>query len=237
MSSAGPDAPEGRDGRHARWDEHREQRRRHILDAAIDVVEAAPIGAELTLADVAERAGLVRTVVQRHFGSKVGLLRAVQADVLRQAFGLISGPLGDVRTIGELVEQLVGETVVWVRDHLELHNLVEREVGDGGPSELALIINEYADFLAGINQAVAAGFGITLDERQLEEVRLLFTGIIAQVRATVTHWSQQDLRGIPADELTTLLSSWIVAQMSDHAASYGVDLEPTTPLTGLLSQA
>lgn len=224
-----------RDGRHARWDEHREQRRRLIIDAAVDVVSSAPIGAELALADVAERAGLVRTVVQRHFGSRVGLLRALQAAVLRDAFTLISGPLDDVRTIGDLTARLVGETVAWVRDHLELHHLVEREVGDGAPSELSLIIDEYAGFLASLNQAIALGFGVTLDERQVEEARLLFIGIIGQVRATVAHWARRDLGTVPADELTRLLTRWIVAQVIDHTSSYGISIEADSTLEGLLA--
>ncbi|MCL2543721.1 MAG: TetR/AcrR family transcriptional regulator [Nocardioidaceae bacterium] len=226
---------EGRDGRHARWDDHREQRRRHILDAAIEVVETAPVGAELTLADVADRAGLVRTVVQRHFGGTTGLVRAVQADVLRQAFARISGPLDDVRTLGELVERLVGQTVVWVRDHPALHNLVERDAGDGEPSELATIIGEYADFLANLTQLIATGFGVVLDERRLEEIRLLCIGIIAHVRAAVAHWARQDGRMISADELTDLLAGWTLVQVVAHSASYGVEMEASTSLDGLLA--
>ena len=125
-------APTGdRDGRHSRWNRHREERRRHILDAAIAVVEEAPAGAELRLQDVSERSGLVRTVVQRHFGGQVGLLRAVQADVLEQAFALITEPLELSASLHEIAASMVGTTIEWVDGHPALHALVEREVGDG----------------------------------------------------------------------------------------------------------
>jgi AcrR family transcriptional regulator len=107
VAEAGLASEDQRDGRHARWDHHREQRRRLILDAAIAVVEEAPQGAELRLQDVATRAGLVRTVVQRHFGGQVGLLRAVQADVLDQAFALIAEPLDPTRSLHEVAAQMV----------------------------------------------------------------------------------------------------------------------------------
>ncbi|GAB2973773.1 TetR/AcrR family transcriptional regulator [Nocardioides montaniterrae] len=224
-----------RDGRHARWDDHREERRRHILDAAISCVEESPLGADLTLADVAARAGLARTVLQRHFGGRDGLLRAVQADILRQAFALISGPLDDVESFGALVDRLVGQTVEWVSEHLHLHNVVEREVGDGGPSELSVITGEYAGFLAELNSAIAAGFGVTLAQRRLDEAQLLFIGIIGQVRATVAHWASQDHATVPAADLCELLSGWIVAQVVNHSASYGITIERGSTLEGLLA--
>src|SRR5581483_12479641 len=106
-----------RDGRNARWDDHREQRRRHIVDAAIDLVEELPIGAELTLQDVADRSGLVRTVVQRHFGGRIGLVRAVQAAVVARAFTQIAAAAENLSTYRALSQDLVAATVSWVGGH------------------------------------------------------------------------------------------------------------------------
>ncbi|GAB4013940.1 TetR/AcrR family transcriptional regulator [Nocardioides ultimimeridianus] len=221
---------EGRDGRHARWEQHRGERRRHILDAAVAVVAEAPPGAELTLQDVAERAGLVRTVVQRHFGGRDGLLRAVQADVLETAFARILGPVDGAATLADLVSALVGETVVWVRDNPALHVLVEREVGDGGPSELSLAIAEYAEWLARLNEGIALGFGVALDDHQLARLRLLFAGVIGQVRAVVADWAQHQPQHLSDTEVREVLTDLITAQISTHAATYGVHLEGGTPL-------
>lgn len=226
-----------RDGRNLRWEVHREQRRRHIIDAAIEVVEAAPQGAEMTLQDVAERASLVRTVVQRHFGGRDGLLRAVQADVLDQAFSLIRGPIGETATFREVISGWVGETVTWVRDHPNLHVLVEREVGDGDPSELSKAIDSYADFLVGAQGVVIAALGLELDDRKLEETRLLFTGVIGQVRATVGHWAQRNPQVVSADELRDLLTNWIEAQLTSHVTTMGVEISPTAAWGALINDA
>ena len=56
---------------------------------------------------------------------------------------VLSKDLYDAATLGDLVSALVGETVAWVRDHPELHVLVEREVDDGLPSELSRAISAY----------------------------------------------------------------------------------------------
>lgn len=188
----------------------------------------------MTLQDVAEKAGLVRTVVQRHFGGRNGLLRAVQADVLREAFSLISGPIGASVTFRELISHLVGETVRWVRDHPNLHVLVEREVGDGGLSELSKAIDSYVEFLTEVETAFLAPYGVELDGRALDEVKLLYTGVIGQVRATVSHWARRQSRAVSADELRDLLTDWIETQIVRHAETMGVTFTPTTTIGGLV---
>jgi len=221
---------EQRDGRHSRWDDHRGQRRRLILDAAVAVVEEAPQGAELRLQDVSTRAGLVRTVVQRHFGGQVGLLRAVQADVLEQAFALITEPLDLTASLHDVAAQMVGTTIEWVDGHPCLHALVEREVGDGEPSELSRAIASYAGFLSGLVQQIAELAGLEPTTLQVEEMRLLSVGIIGQVRVAVTGWREGEYREVSAAHLQELLATWITAQIALQAERLGLRLDPEKPL-------
>lgn len=221
-----------RDGRNARWDDHREQRRRHIVDAAIALVEELPIGAELTLQDVADRAGLVRTVVQRHFGGRIGLVRAVQADIVAQAFAQIAGAADNLTTYRALSHDVVAATVSWVGGHPNLHVLIEKELGDGEPSELSRAITDFAEQLTGLNTLIARGFGLILDQRQIAETRLLYIGLIGQVRATTSHWVLHDQELVSADAVISLLSNWILKQTLDLAARYGLEIEPDEPFAG-----
>jgi AcrR family transcriptional regulator len=223
-----------RDGRNARWDDHREQRRRHIVDAAVELVEELPMGAELTLQDVADKAGLVRTVVQRHFGGRLGLVRAVQADVVARAFTQIAAAAENLSTYRALSYDLVAATVSWVGGHPKLHVLVEKELGDGEPSELSRTITEFAEQLTALNALIASGFGLILDERQIAETRLLYIGLIGQVRATTTHWVLHDQDLVSAEALTSLLSNWILKQTLDLAARYGLEIDADEPFAGLV---
>lgn len=223
-----------RDGRHARWDDHREQRRRLIIDAAIEVVEESPPGTGLRLQDVAARVGLVRTVVQRHFGGQIGLLREAQVEVLRRAFGHIAVPLGAEDSLSTFLGRVVGATIEWVDGNLALHALIEQEVGDGEPSELARVLAAYADHLAGIAAEAARVGGVELEPRQVDELRLMFLGVVAQVRGTVTAWSLDRPRKLDADRLCELVSSWITSQVGGQLAAYGVPLDMKAPL-GLLT--
>lgn len=230
MPPAASSAHRIRDGRNARWDEHREQRRRLILDAAIAVVSEAPPGAELRLHDVSARAGLVRTVVQRHFGGRLQLTRAVQADVLDQAFALITQPVDLTQTLYDVAHSLVGETVRWVVGNPSLHALVERELGDGQQSELNRATTTYSDFLVQIVAGVAAGRDMQLDAGQLVATRLLFVGIAAHVRAVVAYWAGEAEHTLDADALDRLLTDTIVAMVTHFAATIGLELDPDQPL-------
>ena len=69
-------------GRAARWKAHNAERRKRIVTAAIRVIEAAAPDAELSVQKVADKAGLVRTVIYRHFDGKPELVRAVQAHIV-----------------------------------------------------------------------------------------------------------------------------------------------------------
>ena len=77
-----PTSPPRPDGRQARWDRHNQERRQRILDAAIAVVESGEPGAEVHVQQIAEQAGLSRTVVYRHFADRSDLDRAVQTAIV-----------------------------------------------------------------------------------------------------------------------------------------------------------
>lgn len=223
-----------RDGRSARWDGHREQRRRHILDAAAEVVEGLSPGAELMLQDVADRAGVVHTVVRRHFGSRLDLVRAVQADVLEQAFALVSTPLDPMASLYDGVLAYVHQVVDWVDSHQSLHALVERELGDGRQSELNRAIGIHTDRLVEFTTQITDLLGVESTDLHRAEWRLLFAGVIGQVRATVSFWVTQQPRALSADHVATHLARTISRQVLDAVAVLGPQIDPYRPL---ISQA
>ncbi|GAA1974344.1 TetR/AcrR family transcriptional regulator [Terrabacter lapilli] len=68
-----------RDGRDARWEQHREERREALVDATIRAIRKH--GAGVGMDDIAAEAGTSKTVVYRHFEDKAGLYRAVAARI------------------------------------------------------------------------------------------------------------------------------------------------------------
>ncbi len=106
-----------RDGRQARWERHNRERRRHVLEAAVVVLESEPPGTEVHVQQIAERAGINRTVVYRHFTDRADLDRAVRAHILD---GLAAELLPHITldgTVREIIRRVVSTYVDWVVAH------------------------------------------------------------------------------------------------------------------------
>lgn len=55
----------GSSSSNARWDKHNSERRTKILDAAVELIEESAAGVEVSVKEIADRAGLARSVVYR----------------------------------------------------------------------------------------------------------------------------------------------------------------------------
>ncbi|WP_426995788.1 TetR/AcrR family transcriptional regulator [Pseudarthrobacter sp. N5] len=80
---SGPfDGPAAVDGRAARWQSHREERRHDLIKSARRAVHA--LGSDASMEDIAAAAGTSKSVFYRYFGDKAGLQQAVGDVVLSQ---------------------------------------------------------------------------------------------------------------------------------------------------------
>jgi AcrR family transcriptional regulator len=81
-----------RDGRDARWERHREERRTALVDATIRAIRKH--GASVGMDDIAAEAGTSKTVIYRHFDDKAGLYRAVAARIDQRVVGNVGAAMG-----------------------------------------------------------------------------------------------------------------------------------------------
>lgn len=221
------------DGRQLRWENHNEERRLQVLQAAVDLLEEQPPGTELHVQQIAERAGLVRTVVYRLFKSRADLNRAVQLHIVGMVRDVLNATLELNGSVDEITRGIVGSYVEWVGAHPQLHDMAERELGDGLPGELERAIDEVSTDLTVLLAAATSMFGTDLDEDQTAMLELLVVGLIGQVRGSVNQWVRRPHQTLSARALTAQLSRWIWFQIDGQARELGVVIDPTVPFDQL----
>ncbi|MCK6090327.1 TetR/AcrR family transcriptional regulator [Micrococcus endophyticus] len=95
-----------RDGRSARWDRHRAERRLELVRAARAAVHA--LGAHASMDEIASHAGTSKTVFYRYFGDREGLRLAVAervtAHMERRLLEAVDGPSSGADALHRMVE-------------------------------------------------------------------------------------------------------------------------------------
>ena len=190
------------DGRQARWARHNEERRAQIVAAALELIGESEPGTEVHVQQIAERAGVNRTVVYRHFAERADLDIAIQQAIVAMLWGELLPSVVLEGTIPEIIDRIVGTYVEWAAAHRSLHYVVDRNNGTG-------VLEEAIDDLAGdIGQVIAfilvgLGSDVTLDADELDA---LAHGVIGAVFGAVRRWLNRPNRVLSPQRLRTMMS-------------------------------
>ncbi|WP_435741569.1 TetR/AcrR family transcriptional regulator [Nocardioides sp. SYSU DS0663] len=223
------------DGRQARWDRHNQERRQKILDAAIAVIEAGEPGAELHVQQIADRAGLSRTVVYRHFADRGDLDRAVQAEILDGLWAELLPSVTLDGTIPQIVERIVATYVGWAVAHPALHRIAE----DGDDSHGALqqgLAHIAAQVCELITTAVEI-LDLEISDEERAAIDPLVFGLVGAVFGAVRRWMARPERVPAAPKLVELVTRSVWFILEGHGRALGVELDPEQPVEELLASA
>ncbi|HEY8302902.1 MAG TPA: TetR family transcriptional regulator, partial [Jatrophihabitans sp.] len=114
--------PRPRDGRSTRWDPHRRERRVAIITAAIEAIEQ--FGPDVLTAQIAEKAGVPRTHVYRHFEGKQALDLAVSRHAARQIGESIRAGLAQAGSARTIIGSAIDGHLEWVEAHPNLYRFL-----------------------------------------------------------------------------------------------------------------
>lgn len=218
---------EVRDGRSTRWDPHRRERRLLIINAAIEAIEE--YGPQALTGQIAERAGVPRTHVYRHFDGKQALDLAVARHVANQIGEQIRGGLAKGGSARQIIGAAITEHLGWVQAHPNLYRFLAGHAyavnATGSPTvddAKAAFAAELSTLLAGYMQA------FKLDSTPAERV---IVGIVGMVDATAAWWLDHD--HVAFDELTEQLTDQVWLVIDNTTRRLGLVLDPDSPLPPL----
>lgn len=179
-----------RDGRDSRWEAHRAQRRRQLVEAALRAIRQH--GAGVGMDEIAAEARTSKTVLYRHLGDRTGLYRAVVAAVDET----VLADLAQARDSGQDVVSRIGAMVrsylLLVERDPEIYRFVMTrplETPEGDPedpvhqitdrigAQLADVLREHLEATASVTD---------LDAERIAPV--WGHGIVGLVRSTADRW-------------------------------------------------
>ncbi|MEW1953466.1 TetR/AcrR family transcriptional regulator [Terrabacter sp. NPDC080008] len=225
-----------RDGRDARWEQHREQRREALVDATIRAIRKH--GAGVGMDDIAAEAGTSKTVVYRHFDDKAGLYRAVAARIdarvvrnVGAALARANGPSGAAPAgARELVASTVEAYLSLVESDTEVYRfvvtrpLVDRPLADDPVDETVV---QVADQLTGLLLD-----SLTAPGTDPSRARTWAIALVGAVRAVADDWLATPVpdrlpRAVVVESLTELAWHGLAPALASPTPTESTPIEST----------
>lgn len=220
------------DGRRARWQQHNDERRQRIIDAAIVLFEEE--GPNVTLQAVGERAGLSRSVVYRHFADRRELDIAAQAQILQGLWALLVPQLKLAGSIRETVERGVRVYVGWAVQHPHLHEVADADTYADGKGALQQGIDMISARIVELLVTGVEVLGLEVGDDDRAAADPLVYGLVGMIFGAVRRWVHLGEYHPSGEVMAKIISDSVIALLDSRMAAFGIELDPDAPLDSLL---
>ncbi|SHG06644.1 transcriptional regulator, TetR family [Jatrophihabitans endophyticus] len=207
------------DGRRLRWTEHRAQRRAAFVAAGAAAVDRHGPGASAE--QIADEAGVSRTVLYRYFRDREDLRQAIAELVVKDVLDAVLPKLqlSTETTPRQIIGAAIGTIIGWLDEHPNLYHFL-RLRRDGG---LESVENTLADNVASLLKIIMVFFGIEGDEADPGAY-----GIVGFVESAGGWWLQH--RSIPREKFTAIVCNGVWHLLEGTAREHGLHVEYDAPL-------
>ncbi|MFD4180524.1 TetR/AcrR family transcriptional regulator [Rhodococcus sp. NPDC058514] len=217
------------DGRATRWDDHKAERRDRILEAAMDAINEG--GSDVGVQQIAERAGVPRSVVYRIFKDRGDLDEQLRARILERLMEHVTPGLTPAGTIEEAITSAVDNYLRWIVEAPRLHQFL----GTGSPSHRTTgsrvvtgTKTAIAVQLTGLLESVLRSLG-----KDSDLAESLAFGLIGLVDVSVNRWLSNPQSALTVEQLADFLSVSIWQVLDGNLKKIGVTIGPSTRLSDL----
>ncbi|WP_374101108.1 TetR/AcrR family transcriptional regulator [Antrihabitans sp. YC2-6] len=230
-----PTADEPVSGHMARWERHNSTRQRHIVEAAVELIEESEPGADIPVQRIAKRAGLAKSVVYRQFTDKDDLDRRIRSFLLDQLTEILDAALNiSDGTLEEILVRTIRSVADWATDHARLHEFMRRGPTDYDDAGIDAITSLKARISQRSHEII---FSIAqLLDADAQPFEHLPFAVVTMVEGTLSHWARdpsptQDRAQVVQDLATY---AWFV--LDGAARSAGLVVDPKVPLVTVIDQ-
>jgi AcrR family transcriptional regulator len=194
-----------RDRRDSRWDEHRAQRRRELVDATLAAV--GKHGARVGMDEIAAEAGTSKTVVYRHFADRSELHVAVCNRVAEQLLPKLRAAMQSSDQPRQMLAAAIDTYLAFLEADPELYRfVVQGQHGHFGPDRDGDPIGNLTQ-LVGDQAATLLADALRAAGRDPVAAQPWGHGVVGLIRSAADWWLQADrpmLRSELAAHLTDL---------------------------------
>ncbi|MET9490590.1 TetR/AcrR family transcriptional regulator [Nocardia sp. NPDC006630] len=218
-----------------RWGDHNAERRRVIMDALIELIEECEPGTDIPLQAIADRAGVKRSVIYRHFIDRKDLDARTREYAVESHADEVMPTLDPEDTLRETIFRSIDVYVTLVAATPRLHEWIERGPGSNEPNGQAIVTGTkaaVAERIASLFETAAAVLGQTDPG-----IGVAAFSIVSMVDGAVTRWLHTRPEGWGAADMSRMLTESIVFLVDGHARARGLQVDPDIPVGELLSRA
>lgn len=203
-----------------------------MLDAALLAIDRE--GSSVGVQQIAEHAGLPRSVVYRLFQERGDLDEQVRAHIVDSLMARLNPVLIPEGTAAQSIDRAVSTYVKWITEHPNQHQFLGTgsksrpsrgsKVVTGTKTAIALYISDvFSLVLRAFNQDTALAESVSF-------------GLVGLVDASVNRWLSNRRRPLTADQLATFLSRSIWLVLDGNLRDLGVEFDADAPLGELAGQ-
>ena len=207
------------DGRAARWHGQHERRRAEFVDAAL--AEIADRGPEVSTERIAQRAGVARTRLYKHFDGAADLQAAISGKVVE----LLSAELEPVwkprGSPQRMITVALEAHVRWLTEHTHLYRYLLRHSPGGSGGGLTDIKTALGQRLTGYLREVGLAAG---------PAEIAAFGVVGHVESATARWLDSP-GGAAREELVEQLAGAVWAVFDQALRRGGITLDPRRPLS------
>lgn len=201
------------DGRSTRWDDHRDQRRAELVEAAVAAIDRH--GPDASIADIAGQAGVSKPVLYRYFADKAELHAAIGSWAADEVLTRALPRLSDDAPIRTNVAAAVDAYLESIAEHPQVFWLLVRHRGAGDP-----LADGKAAIAAGLARIIGDGLrSLGVDAGGAEPWA---HGLVGLGLATGEWWLSRETMSRPA--VAAYLTSFIWHAFEGFAADHDVPL-------------